>query len=98
MIGIQIGTYTDRSGSTDTTSQIIMAAESINRRAGWFFQNISDTVMYINFTSAASAAGTSIQLGAGQSISSGNFCTQERISLYCAVSGKKFVAKEFHQS
>ena len=98
MIGIQVGTYTDRSGTTDATSQIIMTAENYKIRAGWFFQNISDTVMYINFTSAASAAGTSIQLGAGQSISSGNFCTQERISLYCAVSGKKFVAKEFHQS
>jgi hypothetical protein len=98
MIGIQVGTYTDRSGTTDTTSQIIMTAENYKIRAGWFFQNISDTVMYINFTSAASAAGTSIQLPAGQSISSGSFCTQERISLYCAVIGKKFVAKEFHQS
>ena len=90
MIGIQVGTYADRSGTTDATSQIIMTAENYKIRAGWFFQNISDTVMYINFTSAASAAG--------QSIRSGSFCTQERISLYCAVIGKKFVAKEFHQS
>ena len=98
MIGIQVGTYTDRSGSSDTTSQTLMFAETANRRAGWFIQNISDTVMYINFTSAASAAGTSIQLGAGQSISSGNFCTQEKVTIFCAVSGKKYVCKEFHQS
>ena len=98
MIGIQVGTYTDRSGTSDTSSQTLMFAETANRRAGWFIQNISDTVMYINFTSAASAAGTSIQLGAGQSISSGNFCTQEKVTIFCAVSGKKYVAKEFHQS
>lgn len=98
MIGIQIGTYTDRSGTSDTTSQTVMSADNYKTRAGWFIQNISDTVMYINFTSAASAAGSSIQLPAGQSISSGSFCTQEKISLFCAVSGKKFVAKEFYQS
>ena len=94
---LDIGTYTDHSGTTSAGSKTAMAASGGNGRVGWFFQNQSGdgTVMYINFTSAASASGDSFKLIDGASATSVDFCTTELITVYCASSGKAYCIKEF---
>ena len=94
---LDLGTYTDYSNSSTGSSQSAIPASNGNGRVGWFIQNVSGdgSVMYINFTTAASTNDGSLKLADGSSITSLNFCTLELINIYCASSGKSFIAKEF---
>jgi hypothetical protein len=89
------GTFTNRSGTITTggTSQQIMAANAVRRYL--FIQNVSDTVMWCNFTTAANTDQPSIQIAVGASfIMEGNAVTTEAVNCIGAVTGKSFTSKE----
>ena len=89
----------DHSGSivAGNSAQQLMAANG-NRRY-LFIQNISDTVMWINFGTTAVGDQPSIPLATNGTFSSiftmeNSFVCYDTISIFCASTGKKFVAKE----
>lgn len=85
--------YTDRSGTiaTGALSQVVAAANSSRRHLS--FQNVSDTVMWINDTAVANADQPSIKITPGSYYEP--FCPPlGRISVICATAGKAFVCKE----
>jgi hypothetical protein len=85
----------DHSGSITTggTAQTLSAAKS---RKYFFFQNLSVSNMYLNFTSAASASTGSILIVPGGSyVQEGSFVSSELISVFGATTGQQFTAKDF---
>ena len=78
--------------TTGGTAQQIFAANA--SRKFFFFQNISDTAMWLNFGVAAVADQPSIQVAAGAIYREDMCCASEYISVICATTGKKFVAKQ----
>lgn len=90
------GTLTDRSGTITTggTAQQAMAANA--SRKYLLIQNISDTVMWFNFTTTAVADSPSHYLAAngGSFVQESSFVSTEAISIICATTGKKWTAKE----
>lgn len=82
---------TDFSGTTDAGSKVAAAAQT-NR--GWLFlQNISDTVMYAKFGSAAAASAGSILIPAnGGTLRSEQLelTPTTSVNLYCASAGKEY--------
>ena len=87
------GAFTNRSGTITTggTSQNIAAYHA--DRNYFFFQNISDVAMYLNFS--ADATTSSILVAAnGGSFTCDNFAPINPINVLCATTGKKFVAFE----
>lgn len=85
--------FTDNSGSTTGSSQLLFASKE--NRAGFIFQNLSDTTMYLNFGSPASASSGSIRILPGGNIEQdADEVTNQSIYLYCASSGKEYTAKE----
>lgn len=85
----------DFSGATSGSAQSIIGE---NRNRAWLLiQNLSDTVMYVNFGDDASAADGSYMLfasGGSQSFEAPNFVPTDRLSIYCASAGKSFTVKE----
>lgn len=78
--------------TTGGTSQVVFAANGSRRYLE--IQNISDTDMYINFGAAAVADSNSFKIAAGGSyINASNWCPQTSVTIICATTGKKFVAK-----
>jgi hypothetical protein len=89
------GTFTNRSGTITTggTSQQIMAGNVARRYL--FIQNVSDTAMWCNFTTAATIDQPSIQILPGASfIMEGSAVTTEAVNCIGAVTGKSFTSKE----
>jgi hypothetical protein len=89
------GTLTNLSGSITTggTSQTLSTAKS---RKYFFVQNLSSANLYINFTSAASAAAGSILLLPNASfVMEGTAISSELITVFGATTGQAFTAKEF---
>lgn len=91
------GTLTDRSGSITTggTSQTLAPANP--SRQYLFIQNPPNATenLYINFTSAASAASGSIGLVPGQSfVMETNFISTELVTVYAATAAHAYTAKE----
>lgn len=90
------GTLTDRSGTITTggTAQQAMAANT--SRKYLLIQNISDTNMWINFTTTAVQDSPSILLLAngGSLAQEAGFVSTEAVSIICATTGKKWTAKE----
>jgi hypothetical protein len=94
-------TFTDRSGSVTTggTSQQLAAANSTRKYL--LLINLSDTIMWVNFGTAAVADQPSIPLGPANAIYDGGILEYNAgvvpsgsVNLLCATTGKKFVCKE----
>jgi hypothetical protein len=95
LISPSTNTLVDHSGSITTggTAQTLSAAKS---RKYFFFQNLSVSNMYLNFTSAASASTGSILIVPGGSyVQEGSFVSSELISVFGATTGQQFTAKDF---
>ena len=88
------GTYTDGSGAFTAggTSQVVFAANAT--RAYLFICNTSDTVMYVNFGTAAVAGQPSITLIANGGFYEPLVPPNQSVNLLCATTGKTFVAKQ----
>jgi hypothetical protein len=88
------GIVIDRSAATTgTSSQEVMPANE--SRVYLVFQNISDTIMHINFGAAATADSNSIRVNAGGSVTfNGGWVPSQAVNVICSSSGKKWVAKE----
>lgn len=87
-------TLVDHSGTITTggTSQTLSAAKS---RKYFMVQNTSSANLYINFTSAASAATGSIQIPPGGSFfQEGSFVSSELIAIFGATTGQTFTSKD----
>lgn len=75
------------------TAQTLSAASE--SRAFLFFQNISDTDMYLSEIGTATADTPSIKVAAGATLTlTGVPQCRGAWSLYCATTGKKFTARE----
>ena len=91
------GNVIDRSGSTAVTTaaagtQSVMSANE--SRTYLVFQNISDTLMRINFGQVATEAnGIQVQPGGSVTFNSAWVPSQE-LFVRCSSTGKEFVAKE----
>lgn len=91
------GAPTDRSGTVTLggTAQQIMAANAT--RTYFFFENPSDTAMWINFGATAVATQPSILIAPGASYENpSHFCPNGTVSMICATTSKVFTAKEFN--
>ncbi|MDO8614615.1 MAG: hypothetical protein Q7T33_02625 [Dehalococcoidia bacterium] len=89
------GSQTDRSSTITTggTSQQVMAANS--SRKYLFFQNVSDTDMWINFGTAAVATQPSIYVKTLTGyVLEGSFVDTQALNVLCATTGKAYTAKE----
>lgn len=80
---------TDRSGTITTggVSQQVAAAQA--NRVSLVFTNTSDTIMYVNENGAASTTSFPVAPGASASTQTSN-----ALNVYCAVTGKTFLATE----
>jgi hypothetical protein len=90
------GTVINRSGASVTAaqfgSQIVMGANK--SRTYLVFQNISDTVMLLNFGETAGALD-SISVSPGGSVTfNAGWVPSQDVYLRCSVTAKNFVAKE----
>jgi hypothetical protein len=89
------GTLTDRSGTITSGAVAQQVAASLTTRKYFFFQNHSDTVMWINFGTNAVADQPSIQVPVNGTFTMQDaFVSTQSISVICATTGKKFTAKE----
>lgn len=90
-------TWTNRSGTITTggTSQQIAAA--LSSRRGFWFQNVSDTVMYIQEGGSATAGQPSIMVAAngGYYESPAHGSTTGTLNVTCATTGKAFSCREW---
>lgn len=90
------GALTNRSGTThasaDTSSQVMASNAS---RKYLFFKNVSDTVMWINFTAAAVKDQPSFSILPGETFTmEGSFVSTEALNVICEASAKSYCAKE----
>lgn len=89
------GNLTDRSGTIATGGTAQQVAASNTSRKYFFFQNHSDTVMWINFGTDAVADQPSIQVPVNGTFTfPAGFVSTQSISVICATISKKFTAKE----
>lgn len=72
------------------TAQDVAAANTIRR--GLHIQNTSDTEMRVTETNADATATTGFKLLAGERL---EIQTNQRVSIFCATTGKTFAATEF---
>jgi hypothetical protein len=86
---------TDRSGSLSGHSSPQAVAIANPDRQYFFFQNISDETLWIDFGTTATEDSPSIRIAAGGSfVMEGSFVSTDSISVIGATSSKKYVAKE----
>lgn len=89
------GALTDRSGAITTGGTAQQVAASNATRKYFFFQNNSDTDMWINFGVTAVATQPSIKIAAGGNYENpSHFCQNALVSVICATTGKTFTSKE----
>ena len=90
------GGDTDRSGTIAAggTAQQAMAANSVRKH--FFFQNLSDTDMWVRWTGTASAGAGSVlvKAGGGSYENPPNFCPTGAISIFCVTTGKAYTTTE----
>lgn len=74
-------------------AQTILSAQAT--RKYFFFQNLSDTDMYLNFGSVATIGAGSmwIQAGGGAMIFENKICPNDSVSVICSAAGKGFTCK-----
>lgn len=86
----------DRSGTitTNNTSQQVAAANP--NRTYFFFENVSNAAMWVNFGSAATLTQPSILVSAngGSFVFEGPTVSSDAVFVICANAGKAFTAKE----
>lgn len=95
LISPSTNTLVDHSGTITTggTAQTLSAAKS---RKYFFFQNLSVSNMYLNFTSAASAStGSILVVPGGSFVQEGSFVSSELISVFGVTTGQAFTSKDF---
>lgn len=87
------GACTSKSGTITAggTSQLVAAAHP--DRNYFYFQNISDTIMYLNLTTPATTSCIPVASGGGSFVWD-NFVPNNPIHVFCAVTGKAFIAFE----
>jgi hypothetical protein len=92
------GVLTDRSGTITTGGTSQQLAPINPTRSYLFIQNptTATEVLYVNFTSAAAAAASSISLAAGASftMTASDFASTEAVNVFGATTGHAFTAKE----
>lgn len=89
------GTLVNRSGTLTTAGTAQTIAPVNSGRKYLLIQNVSDTVMWCNFTTAAVQSQPSFMLIAGSSfVMESNVVSGEAISCVSSVAGKTFTAKE----
>lgn len=93
-IGWPVKTTTDKSGSITTGGVAQNVAASNSRRKGFWFQNVSDTDMWINELGTAAASQPSILIPP-YSMYEFSVVPVTAISVYCATTGKQFSAREW---
>jgi hypothetical protein len=89
------GTLTDRSAAIAAggVAQTVAAANS--SRKYFLFENVSDTNMWLNFTTTATAAQPSLLIVPnGSLVMEDGFVSTELVSVICATTAKQFTAKE----
>lgn len=91
-----VGALTDKSGTCTLADTSYAVAAANATRKFLFFQNISDTDMWINFGVAAVKDSPSIKIGAGGEAYSleGGFVSNQAVNVICGAGGKKWTAKE----
>lgn len=92
--GLGGAAFVDGSGTiaVGNTSQQVFAANA--DRSYLFLLNTSDTVMYVNFATAAVAGQPSITLAANGGFYEPLVAPNQTVNIICATAGKTFVAKE----
>ncbi len=97
------GIITDRSGTVTAggTAQTVMSTNPT--RKYFFFMNLSNSVMWLNWNGVAAADSPSIPIAAASSDGAtdggvyafeSEFCPQNSLSLFCATTAEKFICKE----
>lgn len=89
------GQLTDRSGTITSggDAQEVMAANP--SRLAVFFQNLSDTDMYVSFTGTATAGpGSFLIPSGGGTFPPAGYVPTQALSVLCATTGKEFSAYE----
>lgn len=87
--------FTDHSGAIATadTSQAVMDGNPARRL--FFFQNVSDTEMWLGFNEAAVKDEPSIKVAAGATLTFfAPACPISAVTVICSANTKKFVAKQ----
>ena len=86
---------TDRSGTITTGGAAQVAMAALSTRKGYFFQNISNEIMWGSFTgTAAPNAAGSFPIQPNGIIRSTQVCETTALSIYGATTGKVFTALE----
>jgi len=87
------GAFTNKSGTITAggTSQNIAAYHA--DRNYFFFQNVSDTTMYLNLSANATTSSIPVAANGGTFVWD-NFAPINPINVFCAATGKAFVAFE----
>ena len=80
------------SGAAPSGAHIVMLANE--SRTYFVFQNISDTVMSINFGADAGAADSIVVQPGGSVTFNSAWVPSQQVFLRCSSTGKEFVAKE----
>lgn len=89
------GAFINRSGSITAGGTRQAVAAALVGRKYFLFQNVSDTVMWINFGTDAIADSPSIYIPPlGGFVLEGSAVSAERIDVICATTAKKYTAKE----
>lgn len=92
------GSLVDGSGTIVTANATQEVFGVSNQRKYLLIQNVSDTDMFINLTSAATLGAGSIKIIPNGNYelnpSAGAYITNESVNVICSVAGKEFTAKE----
>jgi len=87
------GTVLNKSGVTVANTSVTVAAANSGRKY-LFFQNISNTDMYLSIEVAASATSGMLIGKNGGGISCDSFIPTQQINVFCTVAGQNFIAYE----
>lgn len=89
------GSLVDDSGAIASGGAAQQVAPANATRRYFFFQNNSDTVMWINFGVAAVANEPSIKIAPGATYENpAHFCQNDFVSVMCATTAKTYTCKE----
>jgi hypothetical protein len=88
-----VGEYTDQSGTITSGGASQEVCPSNASRRFFFFQNVSDTDMWLNFSTSATASQPSIKVATGLAFEPDVVDTGS-VHVICATTGKEFTCKE----
>lgn len=87
------GPLSDRSGVTTAGTSVQVAAQNLRRNL-FFFQNLSNVVMFVNFGAVATNGSPSIQVSPADTLLYDVFCPTDGVNVWCASDVQPFTAKE----